>query len=280
MNQAHFNAYDEQTTTRCERALVTVLGSVGFWRDRIYLVGALPEGAQAHIGTADVDLVIGLAVDPDLADTYYTLATNLKRANFRQAEPSFRWVRDVDGASVVIELLGESTDAAPGRSFRPQLQKSGSNLSLLNIPGANLATRDYVQVTVEQERFDGGGRSSVNVRVANVLPYTVLKIRAFQDRHHSKDAYDLVFTLFNYPGGPAEAGRAAASSPIATEPQVLHALAELDERFASPGQDGPSAYAQFVAGTDGEEEALRRRQEAVVTVRAFLRSFRAGPPSG
>jgi len=67
----HRTDYDEETTARCERALVTLLGDLGPWRERIYLVGGLaprylvgqlPEGVPAHVGTTDVDLVIGLAL--------------------------------------------------------------------------------------------------------------------------------------------------------------------------------------------------------------------------
>ena len=283
MTGSHYGEYDDETTARCERALVTVFGNVGLWRERIYLVGGLaprylvgtlPVGVAAHVGTADVDLVIGLAVEIEPPDTYYTLSTNLDRAKFIQSEPSFRWIRDVDGVSVVIELLGESADEEPGRTFRPRGQRTGSNLSLLNIPGANLAARDYVEVTVERERLDGGGLSAVQVRVANVLPYTVLKIRAFQDRHQNKDAYDLVFTLLNYPGGPAAAGAVAASSPIADDVLVLDAISLLEERFAAPNLDAPVAYSEFIAGVGDADDAARRRQEAVVTVRAFLRAFR------
>ncbi len=52
----------------------------------------------------------------------------------------------------------------------------------------------------------------MTVRVAGLLPYTVLKILAFQDRHENKDAYDLVFVIVNYAGGPTAAGRASPNS--------------------------------------------------------------------
>lgn len=282
MKRAHHSEYDEETTARCERALVTILGNVGLWRERIYLAGGLvpryltgelPEGAPAHVGTTDVDLVIGLAVEAEPPDTYWTLATNLERAGFRQIEPSFRWRREVEGIPVIVELLGESGDADPGRSFRPKGENTGSKLALLNIPGATLVARDFLVVEVERERLDGGGLSKVDVRVANVLPYGVLKVHAFQDRHENKDAYDLVFTLLFYPGGPAAAGKAAARSPIADDPQVTAGLQLLDERFAAPDLDAPAAYATFVANPGDADDLARRRQEAVVTVRAFLGAF-------
>lgn len=101
MNRKHFSDYEEATTVRCERALVTLLGDVGPWRERIYLagglapryiVGHLPEGARVHVGTADVDLIIGLALGDATPETSWTLETNLKRTGFT-AESSFRWTR-------------------------------------------------------------------------------------------------------------------------------------------------------------------------------------------
>ena len=51
--------------------MLTLLGDVGPWSERIYLagglaprylVGRLPAGTRAHVGTTDVDLIIGLAL--------------------------------------------------------------------------------------------------------------------------------------------------------------------------------------------------------------------------
>ncbi|MEO6628591.1 MAG: hypothetical protein ABIP03_08480 [Aquihabitans sp.] len=108
------------------------------------------------------------------------------------------------------------------------------------------------------------------MRVANTLPYTVLKILAFQDRQENKDAYDLVFVLLNSHGGPRAAGVAAAASPIAGHPQVIEALTLLAERFLDIEQDGPTAYAHFLAPPDDREAHAQLRREAVATIRAFL----------
>jgi hypothetical protein len=116
LSREHSSDYEEATTARCERALVTLLGDVGPWRDRIYLagglapryiVGQLPEGTRAHVGTTDVDLIIGLALGDATPETYQTLETNLKRARFG-AENSFRWTRYVEGVRVIVEFLCET----------------------------------------------------------------------------------------------------------------------------------------------------------------------------
>ena len=103
----------------------------------------------------------------------------------------------------------------------------------------------------------------------------MLKIFAFQDRHENKDAYDLVFTLLNYQGGPRAAGQIAAASAVARHEQVNEALALLAERFRDIAQDGPSAYAAFLAENDDEDQKARLRQESVATAREFLDGFSA-----
>lgn len=272
------DSYSRQATLRCERALVTLIGSIGPWSRRVvlvgglaprYLVGDLPPGASPHIGTTDVDLVIRLAVEHDF-ETYKTLATNLKGSGFRLSRPSFRWTRTVDGALVRVEFLCETDQVEAGRIYTPR-QGTGSGFGALNILGAQLATQDYTEVAVAAERLDGGGLSSVTLRVAGLIPYVVLKILAFQERHHDKDAYDLVYTLVNHPGGgPGAAGRAAAASTVRQSPQVLDALRLLERRFMSADRDGPTAYANFEPYPGDTADKARRANEAVAAVAQFL----------
>ena len=224
MSKRHHTDYDEITTARCERALVTLLGDIGPWNQRIYLagglapryiVGTLPEGARAHVGTTDIDLVIGLAVDSESAEAYRTLENNLKKAEYK-AESSFRWMKKVEGVTVILEFLCETDQVEPGKIFKPK-EGTGSGLGAFNVRGAQLVTRDYVEREIEADRIDDGGRSKVVVRVANILAYTVLKILAFQDRHANKDSYDLIYCLLNFGEGPEEAGRSASHSTIRGE---------------------------------------------------------------
>jgi hypothetical protein len=285
LSKEHHSAYDEVTTARCERALVTLLGDVGPWRERIYLAGGLaprylcgilPEGAPPHIGTTDIDLIVGVALGDDTPETYATLQKNLDRSGFRQVEPSYQWRRSVEGVAVVIEFLCETDQVSSGLIFRPKGEGTGNKLAAINIRGALLACDDFFEYEVEAERLDGGGMSRVAVRVANILPYTVLKVFAFQDRHENKDAYDLVFTLLNADGGdPEKSGHRAAQSPVLTHPDVVDALVLLAQRFGDSTQDGPSAYAQFLAQPNDEEGAARLRQEAAATVGAFLTGLQA-----
>lgn len=282
MSKRHHSDYDEVTTARCERALVTLLGDIGPWSERIYLagglapryiVGSLPEGARPHVGTTDVDLVIGLALGDESPEAYRTLENNLKSGGFK-AESSFRWIKNVDGVNVIVEFLCETDQVEPGRIYKPKAG-TGSGLGAFNVRGAQLVTRDYVVRTIEAERFDGGGMSRVDVRVADILSYTVLKTLAFQSRHENKDAYDLIYCVLNFGDGPDDAGRKASSSAILEDDQVREALQLLDERFESVDHDGPRAYAAFLDTGDADETA-RLQQEAVAVVREFLRALHSG----
>jgi hypothetical protein len=281
LSKRHHTDYDEVTTSRCERALVTLLGDIGPWNQRVYLVGGLapryivgtlPEGARPHVGTTDVDLVIGLAVDGESAETYRTLENTLKKAGFGP-ESSFRWTKKVEGLSVVLEFLCETDQVEPGKIFKPK-EGTGSGLGAFNVRGAQLVTRDYLEHEIEAHRLDGGGHSKVCVRVAGILSYTVLKILAFQDRHENKDSYDLIYCLLNFGEGPEDAGRRAAQSAIRGDAQVNDALRLLAERYADADQDGPHAYSAFLAD-DGEDEGeARLRQESVAVVQAFQAGMR------
>jgi hypothetical protein len=242
LSKRHHRDYDEVTTERCERALVTLLGDIGPRKDRIYLagglapryiVGTLPENARPHLGTTDVDLVISIAVDDDSLEAYRTLESNLKKGSFtNKGEPSFRWKKTVEDITVIVEFLCETDKVEPGRIYKPK-EGLGSGLGAFNVRGAGLVSCDYIEVEIEAERLDAGGISRMPVRVANILSYTVLKILAFQDRHEHKDAYDLVFCLLNYGDGPEDAGRIARESPIRNAVQVRDALRLLAERFES-----------------------------------------------
>lgn len=124
-----------------------------------YIVGQLPEGAKAHVGTTDVDLVIGLALGDDTPETYRTLQSNLEKAHFEHEEPSFRWARDVEGVTVLVEFLCETDAVEPGRIFRPKGESVGSKLSAFNVRGAHLCRDDFIEHLIEGERLDGGGQS-------------------------------------------------------------------------------------------------------------------------
>ncbi len=277
--------YDPTITDLCERMLVTVIGNAGFWGRRLYLVGGLvprylygPGGGEAlaHVGSRDVDLAVILMVADPTSKSYETLARNLLDAGFRQAplvdDPDFRWRKEVDGVSLILEFICDTDEVEPGRNFKPR-SGSGSRFQAFNVRGARLVALDHKLVQISAERLDGGGAAIAGVQVAGLLPFVVLKISAFVDRHHDKDVYDLVWSLANHPEGPEGAGREMAVSPVVTDLLAVDAFARLRERFASPDNDAATAYAAFLDVTGDPEARARLRNEAVEVIRLTLTEF-------
>jgi hypothetical protein len=91
-----------------------------------YLVSAAIGTAGPHIGTTDLDVVLGVALATDEEEVYRTLQRNLVEAQFHPGrdedtgqELSYRWQRDdVDGVRVVLEFFCPVGDGEPGRLRR------------------------------------------------------------------------------------------------------------------------------------------------------------------
>jgi len=281
--------YTSEATERCERALGTLMRGIGQpWRRKICLVGGLvplyltPGNDYAqpqHIGSTDVDVALRLVVEAEDEGAYSTLGTNLRRAGFSRVDgSSWRWSADVDGHAVVLELLGDAAAAAPGTVFMPKvaLPAGAGGVGLLCVRGVELAFRDSVAVAREMVLLDGA-RSSVEFQVANLAPFVALKADAYLDRRRPKDAYDLVYVLRWWDGGPVAAAAAIVASPIAGEPFVLSAIERVAGEFAGPDRAGAADYAALAAAGRTEAEAARARNEAVLVVRQFAEAL--GPPN-
>lgn len=277
--------YDEYTTGLCERAQLALLKCAGPWNKRVFLVGGLvpryliaelPEYAVPHVGTTDIDLVVGVAIASDEAEPYDTLLTNIKTAGFRLFEgkdgttSSFRWCIEIDGKTVIVEFLTEQGEDEPGSIVRPR-NHTGAKLGAFETRGANLAARDYIEREIRGQ-LPNGDESFGTIRVTNLVPFVTLKAFALHDRalKKLKDAYDIVFVLLNWPGGPSAASEAAKVSPVFEEAVVREALSLLAGHFEHSGMDGPGNYAKFLLDDEDEEEEARLRNEAVAVVKEFV----------
>jgi hypothetical protein len=88
----------------------------------------------------------------------------------------------------------------------------GGKISAIRTRGAELAGLDNFTVKLDGETLGGGGiREGVEVEVASVLPFLVLKAFAIEERDKAKDRYDVVWILNAFKGGPRSAAEAIAS---------------------------------------------------------------------
>lgn len=278
--------YDDGINRLCERAALTLLKCAGPWWERIFLAGGLvpryliaelPELARPHVGTIDVDLVVGVAVVDEGPEPYETLVNNMRRAGFEMyndpagLQQSFRWCIAIDGQTVLIEFMTEQ-GGAPGTIARPR-HHTGAKLGAFEARGASLVAEDFVEREIRGQLQDGS-ESFGTIRVANLVPFLTLKSLALHERGavKHKDAYDIVFTLGNWPGGPAGAASEAARSPVIDREVVRDAFGKLDAHFAHAGMDAPGHYSRFLfdPAVDDDEEEERLRLEALAVVRGFF----------
>ncbi|MDP2181433.1 MAG: nucleotidyl transferase AbiEii/AbiGii toxin family protein [Actinomycetota bacterium] len=281
--------YNSEATKRCERVLGTLMRGIGQpWREKVCLVGGLVPlylvrgdgyAQPVHVGSTDVDVALRLAVEAEDLGAYTTLETNLKNNGFSRVDgSSWRWSATVDGDVVVLELLGDREDVEPGTVFRPKVTPpaGAGGVGLLCVRGLELAFRDSITITRDLQLLDGA-YSEVDFQVANLAPFVALKADAYLDRRKPKDAYDLVYVLRWWPGGPEAAAVAVAASPVASDPFLADALIRVSGDFSESNRVGAVDYASLVARGGSATEMAQAANEAVLVIRQFVGNL--SPPS-
>jgi len=283
--------YTPEALAACEKALRTILTKVGPWGQRLvliggltprYLVGRLPVDVKEHIGTTDLDIVVGVMISTEEEEAYRTLQQNLRDARFAPArnpdtgqEETFRWTREVDGVGVRLEFFCPVGNGQPGQLLRNPGPNVGSRISAVRTRGAELAAMDNVVVSLGGELLDHGGiQEAVSAQVANLLPFLVLKAFAIDERDKEKDSYDVVWTLSAYKDGPRSVVQEIAKSPVLGHPDVGAAMERLRTHFQTPDHRGPSQYANFELTGDDEDERARLRRYAHGALADFFRHWK------
>jgi hypothetical protein len=302
--------YNRSILDACYRALATIVKAIdGQQFPRLVVIGGLAPTLllnddhldalfkdDPHPGTSDVDLCVQVDLTND-ANLYASLLRILKDLSFEPmqrndgfGESTWQWVRDIDEARIAVEFLSPSDgvvsqSGAPtvGRIGEATVTRPGDEIGAFRLPAGELAFRDARprQLNVDLLGPPGErsvGMADVTVWVANLLPMLVLKSFALQRRTKHKDAFDIVWLLTRWQGGPAQAARDAKNSPVADSPHVVDAIAILDRSFRDPTQHGCQQYAIFELGGVGAEaapaDALRLARDAQGAVQRFLETWR------
>jgi hypothetical protein len=228
------------------------------------------------MGTTDIDLVLTLALpegagspDVSLAEQLHAIGFSPKMEPELPEGPAFRWVRDVAGFKVKVEFMCPA-GGRRGLTVEPDpLPNVGEELGALRLTGAELVALDYVERELIGTTL-GGDEVRVRLRVAELVPFLVLKAFALDEREKDKDAYDIVWLFSAYPEGPIDAARAALGSPVVKEQVVRDAIVRLRAHFSHPEGRGPELYAFAFGGVDVvKRRALQRH--AYRTVQEFLK---------
>ncbi len=241
-------------------------------------VPVLDPGIEPHIGTTDLDFCLSAAIIEGDKAEYERLEQGLKRAGF-VAEESWRWRGGPDGRLLVEFFCPAGPGREPGRLFRPRgadnpraKHNLGGSLSALVLEAGSLISADVHLIRREIDLPGGKGKQTFELRVTGIAGFLAAKASALQGRDKPKDAYDVVWLIEAWPGGPAGAAQAVQAPPVSDRPELVRGLEILDDQFHDIDRAGARSYARFMAGGDDAPDLLARR--AVGALHEFLREMR------
>lgn len=230
-----------------------------------------------HVGTTDLDLCLSLAIVEGNTEEYDRIEDSLNRAGYDSTDVSFRW-KQRDRLGLTVEFFCPSGDGRPaGKMFRPKQANNpkakrnlGSSLSALALDAGGILSEDVIDVKREVVLPNNEGRINYTFRVTGVLGFLIAKTGALEGRDKPKDAYDIVWILENWNGGPAAVALAVATNRAFARSEVKIALNRMLDAFELPDRLGPSSYARFMAEQDmTRDDRLRLQRQAVGAVAEF-----------
>jgi len=249
--------YTKDAVAAAKSVMLELTHLLGEYRDNMVIIGGwVPEllfgvTADPHIGSTDVDLALD---HRKLGDTGYRTIQRLleERGYVCDSKQPFIFHRDVGGIDVEVDLLAGEYEGT-GRRHRTQRVQ---DVRPRKARGCDLAFDEPTEVRLDGALPDGA-LDSVNVRVASIVPFIVMKGMALEDRLKAKDAYDIYYCVRHYPGG-LEA-LLAEFRPHLAHGLVAEGLKYIAAKFASPEHAGPRQVADFLEVDDvADREILLR----------------------
>lgn len=268
-----------------------LLRHLGFAAKHTIVIGGLVPGLlvldpgpgrPVHAGTTDLDFCLSVALIEGDTAQYDRIESSLRQAGYRPAETTFCWQRQT-GLRLKAEFFCPAGDGRPaGSLFRPRASTGptikhnmGTRLSAIALEAGTAISADIQVVAREVDLPDGGGRLIQEFRVSGLVGFLVAKIGAVTERDKPKDAYDIVWLLESWPGGPEAAAETARTSPAYLRTDARSALDRLAAEFADSGRIGPRSYARFMAATGASADDIARLAlQASGAVRSFTAALR------
>jgi len=275
----HAADYDDRTTAAVKTVLVEMGQVLGSFKGKFAIIGGavpwllLDNQDMRHVGTLDVD--IGLNPEALGDGEYATLVDSLLSHGYeqRQDKKRFQLVRTVqalDGGGsidVVVDFL-MPRDAEIVKNDPPLI----SDFAVQKADGADLATRFYQMVAITGP-MPAGGTNRVEIAVCSIPALLAMKGHAVERRYKQKDAYDIYYSVRNYPGGPA--ALAQACRPLLDQESGAAGFKFIEAKFDTPDGYGPTCVRNFVheSRIAGERTPDQWQQDAFGQVDAWLRAL-------
>lgn len=273
------NDYDDRGAQAVYAVLLEMGQVLGAYRDKFVVIGGsvpwllLPEAEPRHIGTLDVDL--SLDADALGEGEYVGLVQALEAAGYERAAPEmrvFQLRRTVDpdgqGPVVVIVDLLMPREARIERNKPPLL----ANFAVQKADGAGVAMASHVMYRLDGTMPDGRP-NTVDLRVASLPAFLVMKGYAVNGRDKHKDCYDIYFTIRQAPGGPL--ALAEACRPLLGDAVALAGYQHIAQKFALEDGFGPVTVRRFLEDSQalGDMSPEQVQVDAHRQVQAWLQAL-------
>lgn len=289
------DAYDPSLVTLLLGEAAWLLRHLGFTAQHTILIGGvvpsllvLDPPAEPHLGTGDLDVCLSLAIITGDTAEYERLEIALTAAGYGPTDQSFRW-RQRDGLHLEVEFFCAASDDRPaGKMFRPKATSNptakhnfGPKLTAIALAAGAVIEADVHEVEVDVDMPYAAGRTRFPFRVTGLLGFLAAKTAALTGRDKPKDAYDIVWILENWPGGPAAAATAIRNSPAFGRADASQMVDRLFEEFSSLDRLGPSSFVRFLApATATQDERVRRARQALGAVSELQTALVRGGGTG
>jgi len=276
MKFASYAEYDPKGVALSIPALLTVWAGIQRFSDELVLVGGLvphficrhPESSTQLPRPATLDVDIGIALGAS-SGQYGSLSADLQGQGFRPSKTfESRFERRVGPYTIYLDFLVER---APGTKGVVVVDDVPANI----LPGI-----DRALATARKQVISGvdlfGAQQSIPIRICEIGPFLVLKLRAFASRQAPKDAFDLLYSFQNYDGGVEAAVAAFHAESAAGNLAFPDASGCLRQHFSNEDAAAPVRAAHFVHGpitaSENDDTRLLRQQiqQDVVTMGLLL----------
>ncbi len=241
----------------------------------------LPKAADTHIGSADIDLCLSLAITKGATREYYRSIEEVLEPYFELERASgFRWRKKerAPGLPLVLDFLapaGEDSillaDGTQALDEETAAQNAGAHLRPFPIRSGALIDEDALSSTLEgvQLVYRPGARADVTIRYAGPVGFLAAKADALQGRDDPKDGYDVSWWCLNAGRSSTEVAALITDRPAFKWEIFQESVAQLGAAFRAPDYPGADGYAREMhpdlQPNDEEYEQARNAAYAAVS---------------
>ncbi|MEA1884576.1 MAG: hypothetical protein U9N62_08675 [Thermotogota bacterium] len=254
--------YTAEAVKAAHSVLIELMHLLGEYRENIVLIGGwVPDilfgkKGEPHVGSIDVDLALDHKKLKD--EGYRTIRELLLNRGYKEGDQPFVFERtvDVNGNEVIVEVdfLAGEYEGTGKRHRHQKIEEQG--MRPRKARGCDIAFENPIEETIEG-KLPGGGKDSVKVRVASIVPFFVMKGMAMEDRLKEKDPWDVYYCIKNYSGGVD--ALVEEFKPHVGHGLVKEGLEKIAKNFASEKHVGPKFVADFEELEDAEEREILER---------------------